>query len=198
MAMKTILLTLVVLILAVSGSFANPITLSTQQRARLDRGDVVLVDVLPPGGSHRGGQGGTALALVNATPDAVWRVIVDYPHHSGVYPKVVDARVISATGDRSLVRYTVGVGPFSFGFHVDNYPDALQRRLVWELAHRMQNDLFKDSWGYWQVEAHGEGSLLTYAMAARTVLPSFLTRGAEREGLVETIKAVRNRAEQPS
>ncbi len=37
--------------------------------------------------------------------------------------------------------------------------------------------------------------MLTYAMAAQTVLPPFLTRGAEREGLVDTIKAVRDRAE---
>jgi hypothetical protein len=37
--------------------------------------------------------------------------------------------------------------------------------------------------------------LLTYAMAARTVLPGFLTRGVERGGLVETLKAVRQRAE---
>lgn len=169
--------------------------LSTQERARLDRGEVVLVDVLPPGGSDRGGQGGTALAVVKAAPDAVWRVIVDYPHHSGIYPNVVDARVLSVVGDRSLVRYTIGVGPFSFGFHVDNYPDPAQRRLVWELAQRMRNDLFKESWGYWQVDAYGDVSLVTYAMAARTVLPAFLTRGAERDGLLETVKAVRSRVE---
>ncbi len=185
------------LILAVSTPFANPVTLSSEQRARLDRGEVVLVDILPPGGSRQGGQGGTAIAFVNAVPDAVWKVLVDYPHHSGIYPNVVDSRVISVDGDRSLVRYTVGVGPFSFGFHVDNYPDPVQRRLVWELAQRMRNDLFRESWGYWQVDPHGEGSLLTYAMAARTVLPAFLTRGAERDGLVETVKAVRNRVEHP-
>jgi len=39
------------------------------------------------------------------------------------------------------------------------------------------------------------GVLLTYGMAARTVLPAFLTRRAERDGLVETLKAVRERAE---
>jgi hypothetical protein len=38
--------------------------------------------------------------------------------------------------------------------------------------------------------------LLTYAMAARTMLPSFVTRSAERDGLVETLKAIRERAEQ--
>ncbi len=38
--------------------------------------------------------------------------------------------------------------------------------------------------------------VLTYAMAAHTVLPAFLTRGSERDGLVATVKAVRDRAEQ--
>jgi hypothetical protein len=31
---------------------------------------------------------------------------------------------------------------------------------------------------------------------ARTLLPAFLVRGAERVGLVETLRAVRTRAEQ--
>jgi hypothetical protein len=32
-------------------------------------------------------------------------------------------------------------------------------------------------------------------MAAKTVLPAFLTRGAARDGLVDTVKAVRHRVE---
>jgi hypothetical protein len=89
----------------------------------------------------------------------------------------------------------VGVGPFSFGFHVNNWEDPRHRRLVWRLAHDRPNDLFRESWGYWQVDPDRHGARVTYAMAARTVLPAFLTRGAERDGLVETLKAVRARAE---
>jgi hypothetical protein len=94
-----------------------------------------------------------------------------------------------------LVRYVVGVGPFSFGFHVNNYPNQARNRLAWRLARERRNDLFRDSWGYWEVQPDARGAILTYAMAARTALPAFLTRGAERGGLVETIKAVRARAE---
>lgn len=72
---------------------------------------------------------------------------------------------------------------------------AATRRLQWQLASGRSNQLFRQSWGYWQIEPHRDGALLTYAMAAQTVLPAFLTRGAEREGLVDTIKAVRDRAE---
>ena len=57
------------------------------------------------------------------------------------------------------------------------------------------NQLFRQSWGYWQIDRYRDAVMLTYAMAAQTVLPAFLTRGAERDGLVDTIKAVRDRAE---
>lgn len=173
---------------------ANSVTLSEDQLRRLDRGDVVVLDVLPPGGTGKVDQGGTAMALSQASPDAVWRVLVDYPAHRGLYPRVVAADVLAAHDAHALVRYVVGVGPFSFGFHVNNYPDTARRRLEWRLDHARSNGLFDDGWGYWQIEPHGGGVKLTYAMAARTI-PAFLTRGAERDGLVETVKAVRDRAE---
>ena len=173
-------------------------TLSPSERTRLEAGDVILLDVLPPGGDAGRSQGGTALAVVNAPPAAVWQVLIDWQRHSGLFPRVVGAEVLEADGPHTLVRYTVGVGPFSFGFHVDNYAYSDQRRLTWRLATDRQNALFRDSWGYWQLERAPRGTLLTYAMAARTMLPRFLTRGAERDGLVETVTAVRERAEHPS
>lgn len=174
---------------------AYSLVLSNGERHRLERGDVVVLDVLPPGRAPAAVQGGTAVSMVHASPDEVWEVLVDYPRHSGLYPRVTSAEVLESDHEHALVRYVVGVGPFTFGFHVDNYPDAAHRRLQWQLASGRSNQLFRQSWGYWQIEPHGDGTLLTYAMAAQTVLPAFLTRGAEREGLVDTIKAVRDRAE---
>ncbi len=190
--------TLAVAILIVAGwaTTATPLGLSSDQERRLERGEIVVLDILPPGDASIKGQGGTALTLVNASPDTVWRVLVDYPRHSGLYPRVIDARVLESGGEHALVRYVVGVGPFSFGFHVNNYPDAARGRLAWSLDRGRPNDLFRDSWGYWQIDPRPPGVVLTYAMAARTVLPAFLTRGAERDGLVETVRAVRDRAEQ--
>lgn len=189
----TVLLTLV--IVATWGTEANPLTLSRNHLQRLHRGEIVVLDLLPPGGTMTPGQGGTALALVNAAPERVWRVLVDYASHRGLYPRVTEAEVLERDAVHALVRYTVEVGPFSFGFHVNNYPDPDRGRLEWSLAQERSNSLFRDSWGYWQLQPDRDGVLLTYAMAARTVLPTFLTRGAERDGLVETVKAVRERAE---
>ncbi|MGH7266904.1 MAG: type II toxin-antitoxin system RatA family toxin [Candidatus Rokuibacteriota bacterium] len=167
--------------------------LTPAERARLERGEVVVLDVLPAGGPA-GAQGGTALVFVPARPEAVWRLLVDYPGHAGLYPHVVAAEVLEADAGRTLVRYRVGVGPFSFRFHVHSYPDAAHRRLHWDLAAGRPNDLFRENRGYWQLEPAGEGVVVTYAMASRTVLPAFLTRGAERQALVETLQAVRRRA----
>lgn len=189
-------LAVAILIVAAWTATATPLGLSSDQERRLERGEIVVLDILPPGDRVIKGQGGTALTLVNASPDAVWRVLVDYPRHSGLYPRVTDAEVLESDAAHALVRYVVGVGPFSFGFHVNNYPDAARGRLAWSLDRGRPNDLFRDSWGYWQVEPRPQGVVLTYAMAARTVLPAFLTRGAERDGLVETVRAVRERAEQ--
>jgi ribosome-associated toxin RatA of RatAB toxin-antitoxin module len=185
---------LAAVIVAVWSTEAKPVGLTTEQLDRLDHGDVVLLDLLPPG-DYGGGQGGTAVVRVQATPERVWRVLVDYPRHRGLYPGVVGAEVLESQPDHTLVHYVVGVGPFFFGFHVNNYPDPVRHRLDWRLAQERRNDLFRASWGYWEIEPDRGGVLLIYAMGARTVLPGFLTRGVERDGLVETLKAVRQRAE---
>ena len=179
-----------------SATAASP-GLSPAQRERLEHREILLLEDLPPGGAVPASQGGTAVALVDARPDAVWRVLVDYPRHAGLYPRVVTTTVLEARKDHALVRYVIGVGPFSFGFHVDNFADRVHGRLAWRLARDRRNDLFRDSWGYWQIDPADSGVLLTYAMAAHTVLPAFLTRGAERDGLVQTVRAVRERAERP-
>jgi hypothetical protein len=176
---------------------ANSLGLSPEQLARLLRGEIVVLDILPPGDLNKAVQGGTGVALVQALPQTVWQVLVDYPRHRGLYPHVIGAEVLEADAAHVLVRYEVRVGPFSFGFHVNNWANAAHGRIEWRLARERSNTLFRDSWGYWQLEPRGSGGvLLTYAMAARTVLPAFLTRRAERDGLVETLKAVRERAEQ--
>jgi len=182
------------LIVATWSSEANPAALSPDLLARLERGEIVVLDVLPPGGKGDG-QGGTAMVKIHASPERVWQVLVDYRGHRGLYPRVVDAQVLEVDTDHVLVRYVIGVGPFAFGFHVNSFPRPAQRRIEWRLAHERPNDLFRDNWGYWEIHPRADGVVLTYAMAARTVLPAFLTRGAERDGLVATLKAVRERAE---
>jgi ribosome-associated toxin RatA of RatAB toxin-antitoxin module len=169
--------------------------LSGDQRRQLAAGEVVVRDALPPGASKTA-RGGTALAMVRASPEQVWRVLVDYPGHARYYPRVTAAEVVESTERQVVVRYEVGIGPVSFNFHMNKYPDPRRRRIEWHLAEGRANGLFRENSGYWQVEAADRASLVTYAIAVRTLVPAFLTLGAERDSLTETITGMRKLAEE--
>ncbi|HEX9820343.1 MAG TPA: SRPBCC family protein [Methylomirabilota bacterium] len=189
-----------VALLAVAGGLfttaaAGPLQeLSDDVRRRLAAGEVIVRDALPPGASEFA-RGGTALALVRGSPEQVWRVLVDYGGHARYYPKVVATEVVEQGERRALVRYQVGIGPFSFGFHMHKYPDPVRRRIDWHLAEGHSTGLFRENSGYWQVDAAGDASLVTYAIAVRTILPGFVTRGSEQDSLTETVTSLRRLVE---
>jgi ribosome-associated toxin RatA of RatAB toxin-antitoxin module len=176
--------------LATTASGAESLGLSVDQQRRVAAGEVVVLDTLPPGASKSAG-GGTAVANLGAAPERVWAVLVDYRGHPRYYPRVVSAEVVESDTQHALVRYEVGVGPFSFGFYMIKYPDPVRRRIEWHLDANRPNNFFRENTGYWQVEPAEGGSLVVYAIAVRTILPGFATRGAERESLVDTIKKLR-------
>jgi ribosome-associated toxin RatA of RatAB toxin-antitoxin module len=174
----------------VAGPGAPSIGACADQHDRLAAGEVVVLDTLPPGASQSAG-GGTALGLVRASPESVWAVLVDYRGHPRYYPRVVAAEPVEVDERHALVRYEVGIGPFSFAFHMLKYPDRARRRVDWHLDEAHPNNFFRENTGYWQVDPAEGGSLVTYAIAVRTILPGFVTRGAERRSLVETIGRLR-------
>ena len=166
-------------------------------RRRLAAGDVVVTNELPPGASDTA-HGGTAVAILKAPPEQVWRVIVDYRGHPRYYPRVTAADVVEADERRAIVHYQVAVGPFSFGFYMEKYPDPLRRRVEWHLAEGRPHGLFRENSGYWQINAtEGNASLVTYAIAVRTMLPAFVTAGGESASLTETMIALRKLVEAP-
>jgi len=173
---------------------APPAGMSEDLRRRLGAGEVIVSDTLPPGAT-KAARGGTALGLIRASPEQVWGVLTDYPGHSRYYPRVVSAEVVERDERRVVVLYQVGIGPFAFGFHMDKYPDVKRRRIEWHLADSYSHGLFRENSGYWQVEASDRASLVTYAIAVRTVFPSFMTGSSERDSLTETITGLRKLVE---
>lgn len=173
---------------------AGPPDLSEDAKRRLAAGEVIVSDALPPGASTSA-RGGTAVAVVRASPEQVWGVLADYRGHARFYPRVVAAELVESNERRALVRYQVGIGPFSFGFHMDKYPDPVRRRIEWHLADGHAHGLFRENSGYWQIDEAQRASLVTYSIAVRTVLPAFATFGTERDSLVETVTAMRKLVE---
>ena len=182
--------------LLAAASPAQAAELPEDVRRRLAAGDVVVTDALPPSASKTA-HGGTAVAMFRATPDQVWRVIVDYRAHPQYYPRVTSADVVEKDERHAIVHYTVAVGPFSFGFYMEKCPDPQRRRVEWHLADGRPHGLFLENSGYWQIDPMpaGNASLVTYAIAVRTMLPAFITAGGESASLTETIIRLRNLVE---
>lgn len=176
---------------------AASLSLSSDDQRLLRQGRILFKTDLPDGGTGSGAMGGTALAVLRADTDTVWRTLMNFSGHAGLFPRVKESEVLQHGTDWTLVRYLVAVGPFAFRFFVNNYADPSAHVLRWELDRGRNNDLFRDHWGYWKVEPWGEGVLVTYAMGSRTILPAFLTRGAGQEGAVLTVKALKERVERP-
>ena len=173
---------------------ASPLSLSDDQQHRLAAGDVVVLETLPPG-AGKSARGGTGLAVVRASPDQVWRVLIDYRGHVRYYPRVVGVEVLEADERHALVRYEVGIGPLTFSFHMNKYPDPVRRRIEWQLAEGRSNSLFRENSGYWQVDEAIGGTQVIYAIAVRTILPAFATSGTERQSIVDTITSLRKLVE---
>jgi carbon monoxide dehydrogenase subunit G len=188
-------LVLVTWVLVRGGWSAPSPILSDDQQRRLAAGEVIVLDALPPG-AGKSAHGGTALAIVRASPERVWRILTDYPGHTRYYPRVTGVEVLEADDQHALVRYKVGIGPLSFGFHMNSYPDLIRRRIEWQLAEGRANSLLRENVGYWQLDDAADGTLVTYALAVRTILPAFVTSRSERDSLVDTIRALRKLAEE--
>jgi len=173
---------------------APTIDLSVDQRQRLGAGDIVVLDTLPPG-AGKDTRGATGLAVLRTTPAQVWSVLTDYRGHVRFYPRVIGVDVLQADERHALVRYEIGIGPASFSFHMEKYPDPVRRRIEWHLAEGKSNSLFRENIGYWQVDEASGGTMVTYAIAVRTILPTFATSGSERQSVIDTITSLRKLVE---
>jgi len=176
---------------------AAPLALSPSDRTLLHRGEIVFKDDLPRAAGAPIGNGGTAVALLHADPEEVWRILTDFAHYASLFPRLAESEMVEQAGARALVRFRVAVGPFSFRFFINHLVSWENRRIRWHLDRSQSNDLFLDTWGYWQLDPAPHGLVLvTYAMGSQTVLPSLLTRRSERDSVVKTVAALKARVEQ--
>lgn len=177
------------------GATAAAPALAPDEAARLRRGEVLFRGEVPLRDGRQMGNGGTAIVLVRAPIDQIWKILMDFEGYAGLFPRVRNTEVVERIGNRTLVRFDLQVGPFAFQFFVNNFVRQSERLLLWRLDGERENDLFRDTWGYWQLEPVPEGVLVTYAMGSLTHLPAFLTRGAEQDGVVQTARALKVKAE---
>lgn len=180
-----------VLLLVSSPAWAQAPQFSAEERAKLERGEVLVKDTE----AKSEGIAGKAAALVRAHPDKVWAVVNDCAHFKEFMPRTVDSQELEG-GKHCKVEISMPF-PFSNLWSETSvqqvHLDGGGRRRVWKLV----KGTYKKVDGSWTVWPWGEGaSLLMYNIEADpdVPVPNAILRSAQASTLPDMFVAVRARS----
>ena len=119
----------------------------------------------------------TSVQDVDAPPDIVWSLLLDFPRYPKFVGGIVGCQPYSKrrtlTGGKMVcATYTAAVGPFRLGYFVDHHFEPIQHSMVWTLDYSRSSDIF-DSVGYWYVESRAGGTSRVY-YTQDTLLPNWI------------------------
>ncbi len=146
----------------------------------------------------------TAAVAIDASPDRVWAVLVDFESYPEWMPQVTEARVLSADGPNTQVELLLEfnlVITKKIGYALE-YRDRGNLRMEYSLV---EGD-FSTNEGYWVVLPHGANqSILYYAnyvdYTSMNLLRAFLKRQPSLElalgasGVAVIVRSVKQRVE---
>ncbi len=171
------------------------VSISPAERARLDRGEVLITPLSPVGG----GVSARALAVVEAPPEKVWPVVRDAEHFHEFMPRTKSSRIIAEKPEGKVVLLEISM-PFPLKnlvsevlSEITESDDRHARR--WRLV----AGTYDRNNGEWVVTSWGSGrSLLGYWLDAKpkVVIPDAIIRKAQTGALPEVFEAVRRRVRQ--
>lgn len=170
--------------------------LEGDERSRLEAGEVLVRD-LPPGGSE--GIGVLVMGLIEAPPEAVWRIMSDCEEQDEFMPRILYSAVRDRDGDSHTCELVVDL-PFPLEdartqtrHHVRRLPDGGYQR-HWEL---LPGDWsYRRASGSWTVHPYAAGrSLLVNRMdlLLKAAVPEWILRAAHTRQGPETFEAIRVR-----
>lgn len=136
---------------------------STPKLASVHRTDLKLG--IPHQSEHKVGEKTyhVTKAVIDATPDDVWNVLTDYNHLVSYYPNVKNFKILSETGDKKKVWFSVAsmCGLWKFEYVLSMHENKPLHRIEW---HR-DSGAFKVNEGSWVLEPVDDGArtLVTYS-----------------------------------
>jgi len=146
-----------------------PSELTRDELRRLEKGELVV----RPTNERRGELrlvGGTAFQVVSASPDVVWRALLDTPYYRRMLPELVDAEVVRETprgaGLTRVVSLKHGRGPAVTSYFLSMQIDPKKRDIAFRLDDSRPHDI-RAAWGFYTVRPHGAGkTLLVFGVLA--------------------------------
>jgi len=175
---------------------APPVTTLTRpELIKLRKGEAVLKQ-------HQDGEvGGRGVAIfrVNATPDKVMDVIVDYSNYKNWIDKIVTSDVYAGPKDMIYVHFITKAVGISVEWYVEHKVNRAEHWLTWTLDYSRNSDL-DDSVGYWRVtpvKGQSNMSQVEYSVDIRLKgwVPGFIKKLLVNQGLEEATSWVKVQAE---
>jgi hypothetical protein len=141
--------------------------LTREELGRLNAGELVQ----RPAVKMRAGvklMGGSSWQLINASPDVVWRALLDTPHYPRMMPQVIEARLVASSDDQRTVFMRQGAaGLLEATYHLKVKVDAVRHGLTFSVDDRLPHEVVEAVWGFYSVHPYGNGkTLLAYGVMA--------------------------------
>ena len=159
-----------VLLLCVTGTDANQRIkdaikmLTPGTIARLEAGEVVVVNQAYTDEQGKSQGQGVAMVLVNKPRCEVWRHLTDYSAWPLFMPKIDKVNVYHQDGDKVNVEFTLKIWIKEITFSTRRVQNPLAGCVTWVMDRDRKNDIV-DTQGAWLVKAHGVNkSILIYTV----------------------------------
>jgi ribosome-associated toxin RatA of RatAB toxin-antitoxin module len=159
---------------------APALDFTKQEIQQLAKGELIRKPL--PQSRTNGFYGGAGFAIINASPEAVWKALSDYASYPQIFPRTVEAKELSRKDDNSLVRMVIGYKILSIEYALSMNRDWEKRTLTFSLAENKPHDI-DTSKGYWKLFPQADGrTLVAYAVAVQIPagIVTFLGDSVER------------------
>jgi len=178
----------------------GPPAFTDKQRDRLNRGEYV-IDVQTRYLADGILQGdGTGYIVIDATPEKIFSVILDFNRYAEYYPFVKTYSLYARAGNEYRVYSELSAFRIiHFAYHHRNRFDASAWQLTWDLDPERLSD-FRLFDGYWKTWPRADGrTLLAFVGRVRiepgTRIPAFLAKLASEYALRTVVTHMKRRVE---
>lgn len=172
---------------------------SAEERLRLAQGELVTRPVREQRGSLRL-VGGASWQVIKATPEQVFRALLDTPRYARLLPTVSEARLVSESPALRRVVFEHRKGFLRIAYRLALEIDAHEKTIAFRLNDPLESSV-RAAWGFVSVHPYDPGSaLLAWGVRAdpgHSLIVS-LVRGMIQEWILKVPWQVRRFMESPT
>lgn len=145
----------------------NSSNFTAEEWKRLDAGQLVLRPTTRVQGELRL-MGGSSWQVIDATPEMVWRALLDTPRYHRMMPQVLEARLVRARDNQRTVYLRQGAeGLLEAKYYLRVNVHEERRDITFAVDDKMPHDGLRAAWGFYTVRPYRDGkTLLAYGVMA--------------------------------